>query len=62
MEAAAARVMADKVPAALAVAPTEGQWVAARSRCPVAWRVAPQRVMITAGAQEGIDLLCTLPD
>lgn len=55
--AAAARVMADKIPAALAVAPTEGQWVLREAVA--RWiGVAPQQVIITAGAQEGIDLLC----
>ena len=50
------RVLREAIPAALAVAPTEGQWslrVAIGS-----WLGSPpQNVMITAGAQEGIDLI-----
>ena len=49
-------VLEEAIPSALAVAPTEGQWtlrVAIGS-----WLgVPPQNVMITAGAQEGIDLI-----
>ena len=54
--ASAAKVMLEQLPAALAVAPTEGQW---RLREAIAqWTgVDPQHVMITAGAQEAIDLL-----
>ena len=50
------RVLEEAIPAALTVAPTEGQWslrVAIGS-----WlSQSPQNVMITAGAQEGIDLV-----
>ncbi len=51
-----ARVLADDIPSALAVAPTEGQW---RLREAIAaWTgSAPGNVLVTAGAQEGIDLL-----
>ena len=50
------KVMREELRSALAVAPTEGQW---RTRETVAqWiGVDPQHVMITAGAQEAIDLL-----
>ena len=50
------RVMEQSLPSALAVAPAEGQW---RLREAIAeWiGVDPQHVMITAGAQEAIDLL-----
>ncbi len=50
------RVMRESLPSALAVAHTEGQWKlreAVASWC----GVEPQHVMITAGAQESIDLL-----
>ena len=50
------KVMRERLPSVLGVAPTEGQW---RMREAVAeWNgVDPHHVMITAGAQEGIDLL-----
>ena len=50
------RIMREQLPSVLAVAPTEGQW---RTREAIAqWNgVDPQHVMITAGAQEAIDLL-----
>ncbi|WP_419805223.1 PLP-dependent aminotransferase family protein [Terriglobus sp.] len=50
------RTLLDELPGVFAVAPTEGQW---RLRKALAeWlHVQPQNVMITAGAQEGIDLL-----
>lgn len=50
------KILQDEMPFALAVAPTEGQW---RMRETVAqWNgVDPHHVMITAGAQEAIDLL-----
>lgn len=50
------RTLTDDLPGMFAVAPTEGQW---RLREALAqWlHVQPQNVMITAGAQEGIDLL-----
>jgi len=43
-------------PSVLAIAPTEGQW---KLRCSIGrWtNVEPNHVMITSGAQEGIDLL-----
>ena len=54
--ASVTRVLEAAIPAALAVAPTEGQWplrVAIGS-----WLgLSPQNIMITAGAQEGIDLI-----
>ena len=54
--ASVGRVLEEAIPSALAVAPTEGQWtlrVAIGS-----WLgVPPQNIMITAGAQEGIDLI-----
>ncbi len=50
------RVLDEKVPSALAVAPTEGQWLLREAIAE--WIGAlPQHVMITAGAQEAIDLL-----
>ena len=51
-----ARVLQEAIPAALAVAPTEGQW---SLRVAIgAWLgLLPQNIMITAGAQEGIDLI-----
>lgn len=54
--ASVARVMDESLPSLLAVAPAEGQW---RLRKAIAdWTsVDPQHVMITAGAQEAIDLL-----
>lgn len=54
--ASANKVMREELPAALAVAPTEGQW---RMRETIAeWSgVSPHQVMITAGAQEAIDLI-----
>ena len=51
-----ARVTEEHLPAALAVAPTEGQWTL-REKIGNWLSVPPQNVMITAGAQEGIDLL-----
>lgn len=50
------RVMDQSLPSVLAVAPTEGQW---RLRETISeWAgVDPQHVMITAGAQEAIDLI-----
>ena len=50
------RTLAEEVPGVFAVAPTEGQW---RLREALArWlQVSPQQVMVTAGAQEGIDLV-----
>ena len=55
-KAGANRVMAECLPSALAVAPTEGQW---QLREAIAqWTgISPQHLMITAGAQEAIDLL-----
>ena len=54
--ASVVRVLEEAIPAALTVAPTEGQWslrVAIGS-----WlSQSPRNVMITAGAQEGIDLV-----
>lgn len=50
------RVLASAMPSALAVAPTEGQW-ALREALGTWLGVQPQNVMITAGAQEGIDLV-----
>ncbi len=52
----AQRTLTQEVPSVFAVAPTEGQW---RLREAIAqWLgVDPRNVMITAGAQEGIDLL-----
>lgn len=51
-----ARVLEHSIPSALAVAPTEGQWTL---RLAIAsWLgTPPQNIMITAGAQEGIDLI-----
>lgn len=51
------RIIFNDFPRALAVAPTEGQW---RLRESIGqWlKVEKHRVMITSGAQEGIDLLC----
>ena len=58
---AAFRVIDDCIPSALAVAPTEGQWTLREAIAQ--WIGAhPRNVMITAGAQEGIDLLARLPD
>lgn len=54
--ASLSRVLDNSVPAALAVAPTEGQW-ALREAIACWLGVPPLHVMITAGAQEGIDLL-----
>lgn len=51
-----ARVTEANLPTALAVAPTEGQWKL-REEIGNWLSVPPQNVMITAGAQEGIDLL-----
>ena len=50
------KVLDEAIPAALAVAPTEGQW---SLRVAIgAWLgLSPQHIMITAGAQEGIDLV-----
>ena len=50
------RTLLEELPGVFAVAPTEGQW---RLREALArWlHVSPQNVMITAGAQEGLDLL-----
>lgn len=53
---AIARVIDDKVPDVLAVAPAEGQW-ALREALGTWLGVQSGNVMITAGAQEGIDLL-----
>ena len=50
------RIAETEVPSALAVAPTEGQWKL-REAIGTWLSVPPQNVMITAGAQEGIDLL-----
>ncbi len=51
-----AKVLQDFIPSALAVAPAEGQW---RLRVAIAkWLgLLPNNIMITAGAQEGIDLV-----
>lgn len=50
------RVLDEAIPSALAVAPTEGQWTLRESIG--SWLgLQPQNVMITAGAQEGIDLV-----
>ena len=50
------RVLADSLPSALAVAPTQGQWKL-REAIGEWTGVDPQHVLITAGAQEAIDLL-----
>ncbi len=50
------RVLREKVPQVLAVAHTEGQW-ALREEIARWTGTEPHHVMITAGAQEGIDLL-----
>ncbi len=50
------RVLNEAIPSALAVAPTEGQWQLRQAIG--SWLdLSPQNVMITAGAQEGIDLI-----
>ena len=54
--ASAGRVVAEQLPSALAVAPTEGQWPLRETIAN--WVGVPaHHVMITAGAQEVIDLL-----
>ena len=50
------RVLAEAIPSALAVAPTEGQWQL-RQAIGLWLGTPPQNIMITAGAQEGIDLI-----
>ena len=50
------RVMAEQLPGCLSVAPTEGQWKL-RQVLGEWLGVAAPNVMITAGAQEGIDLI-----
>lgn len=49
-------VLETSLRSALAVAPTEGQW-ALRTALGNWLEVAPEHIMITAGAQEGIDLV-----
>ena len=54
--AGVARVLDESIPSALAVAPTEGQWKLRLSLG--SWiGLPPGNIMITAGAQEGIDLV-----
>ena len=53
---AEAYTLASNLPPVFAVAPTERQW-RLREPLPQWLHVLPQNVMITAGAQEGIDLL-----
>ena len=50
------RVLETSLHSALAVAPTEGQW-ALRTALGSWLRLPPENIMITAGAQEGIDLV-----
>jgi DNA-binding transcriptional MocR family regulator len=50
------RVLETSIPSALAVAPTEGQW-ALRTTLGGWLEMPPENIMITAGAQESIDLL-----
>lgn len=50
------RVLDSSLPSALAVAPTEGQW-ALRTALGRWLGLPPEHIMITAGAQEGIDLV-----
>ena len=50
------RVLETSIPSALAVAPTEGQW-ALRTTLGSWLGMPPENIMITAGAQESIDLL-----
>ena len=54
--ASVGRVLDEAIPSALAVAPTEGQW---QLRVSIgSWLgLPPENIMITAGAQEGIDLI-----